>query len=363
MGNFNLSDWVKQKLEEEKDTIDKIKNAVKSTWEDFKQQVTEMKDDSHYMVPILNGIMGDTMAEKGSDSLINLSFRHQSRDVSVEKLSEQYDFTKFNGKVILIIHGLMNDESIWQSAATDKALRLGTALEKEKKANILYIRYNTGLHISENGRKVSNLIQALIEKYPEIKELVIISHSMGGLVSRSAGYYADIQRQSWISILKKVFLIGVPNEGSYLAKVAHITQYFFRKIDPTEKDSVAKFFDVRSNGIKDLSFGYLVDEDWQNTENENKKNVETTKVFPIANVDYYLIAGTIAEKEKRSRIFTFFGDGLVEKESALSNLFKTNSLKSGKVEMKLFAKENHLSLLESEMVREYLKESLGWRKD
>lgn len=358
--NFNLSDWIKQKLEEEKDTIDKIKNAFKATWEDIKQQITELRDDSHHMVPILNGIMGDTLAEKGSDSLISMSFRYQSRDIAIEKLSEHYEFTKFEGKVLVVIHGLMNDESIWQSEPTDKIQRLGAVLENEEKANVLYIRYNTGLHISENGRKLSKLLQSFVEQYTEIKELTILSHSMGGLVSRSAGYYADIQQQNWISLLKKVFLIGVPNEGSYLAKVAHITQYFFRKLDPSENDSVAKFFDVRSNGMKDLSFGYLVDEDWQNAENENKKNVNITKVNPLPNVDYYLIAGTIAEEEKRNKVFTFFGDGLVEKESALSELFKTNSLKTGKVEMKLFAKENHLSLLESKKVNEYVKKSLGW---
>jgi len=358
--NFNISDWIKQKLEDEKDTIDKIKEKLKSTWEDIKQQVTELKDDSHHTVPILNGLMGDTMAEKGNNALINMSFRFKSRDVEVENLKDHFDFTKYNGKVVLVIHGLMNDESIWQSEANEKTQRLGSLLEKEDKANFLYIRYNTGLHISENGRTFSDLIQQFINKYPSANELVIISHSMGGLVTRSAGYYADIQKQSWIKQLKKVFLIGVPNEGSYVAKVAYMTQYFFRKIDPSENDSVAKFFDVRSNGIKDLSFGYLTDEDWLNAKDGNERNIETSKVYPLPDVDYYLIAGTVADKKKRSRIFTFFGDGLVEKESALSNLFKTNTIKSGKVEMKLFTGENHLSLLESEKVCNYMLESLGW---
>ena len=63
---------------------------------------------------------------------------------------------------------------------------------------------------------------------------------------------------------------------------------------------------------------------------------------------------SVADKKNRSRIFSFFGDGLVEKESALSDLFTTNSIKTGKVEMKLFAGENHLSLLESEKVCKFI---------
>lgn len=352
---FNITDWIKQKLENEKDTIDKIKNKLIAGWEDIKLQLAEMKDDSHHMVPIINGLMGDNMAEKGSNVLVNLSFRYKSRDIEVDDLKKYYNFSEYDGKIILFIHGLMNDESIWQSDFTDTKKRLGTALEVQDDAVCLYIRYNTGLHISENGRAVNNLLQQFVEKYSnEVRELIIISHSMGGLVTRSAGYYADIQGLKWITLLKKVFLIGVPNEGSYLARVAYLTQYFFRKIDITQNDSIAKFFDIRSNGIKDLSFGYLVDEDWQNAEDGKIRNVNVTIVTPLPKVKYYLIAGAVLDEQGRGRIFTFFGDGLVEKESALSRLFKNNSLKSGKVEMKLFNGENHLTLLESKKVHEYV---------
>jgi len=356
---FNLSDWFKNKLDTEKENFQFLNDKFKQFKDELKSHLTELKDDSHLMVPILNGLHGDTMILNGHPALINTSFRYQSRDISIEKLNEIYDFSNHHGKVIIFVHGLMNDERIWQSGPKDKLAWLGSALEKESKANILYIRYNTGLHISENGRAFSNLLQKLIEAYgSEIKELNLISHSMGGLVSRSACYYAGTQSQNWINSLKKIFLIGVPNEGSYLARVAYMTQYFFRKIDPSENDSVAKFFDVRSNGIKDLSFAYLVDEDWQNLSDGNEKNITATKILPLPNVDYYLIAGSMTEDENKSRLFTYFGDGLVEKKSALSNLFNTNSMISGKVNMKIFPKENHLTLLESKEVFEFIKISL-----
>lgn len=358
---FSISDWFKNKLDKEKDSFQFLNDKLKMLKDEFKSHLDELKVDSNLVVPILNGLHGDSMAEKGHPALIKISFRYQSRDISIEKLKETFDFSKHNGKVIIMVHGLMNDESIWQSDPNDKVEWLGSALEKKQKANILYIRYNTGLHISENGRLLSNLLQKFIEAYQtEIKELCIISHSMGGLVSRSACYYAGIQSQNWISLLKKVFLIGVPNEGSYLARVAYMTQYFFRKIDPSENDSVAKFFDVRSNGIKDLSFAYLVDEDWQNVKDGNEKNIKATKILPLPNVDYYLIAGSVTEEKNKNRIFTFFGDGLVEKESALSELFNTNAMISGKVNMKLFPNENHLTLLESKEVSEFIKLGLEW---
>lgn len=358
---FNLSEWFKKKLDKEKNTLQFLNDKIKILKEELKGNMGELKDDSHYIVPILNGLHGDLMAKKGHPALINISFRNKARNISLENLKDIYDFSNYGGKVIIIVHGLMNDESIWQSEPVDTVQRLGSAIEKESMANILYVRYNTGLHISENGRSLSNLIQEFIEIYQtEIKELNLICHSMGGLVSRSACYYANAQSQNWTYLLKRVFLIGVPNEGSYLARVAYMTQYFFRKMDPSENSSIAKFFDVRSNGIKDLSFGYLVDEDWQNKRDGNDKNIEPTKVFPLPDVDYFLIAATVAEENQKSRIFTFFGDGLVEKQSALSSLFNTNSMVTGKVEMKLFPNENHLTLLDSKDVFEFVKIGLGW---
>jgi hypothetical protein len=261
-----------------------------------------------------------------------------------------------------MVHGLMNDESIWHSEELHLLQRLGSALEMNAEASILYLRYNTGLHISENGRSLSNLVQNLINKYKtEINELVIIAHSMGGLVSRSSCYYCTNQNQSWTALLKKVFLIGVPNEGSYLARAAYNIDNFFKKLNRSEKEWIAKMLDIRSNGIKDLSFAFLVDEDWLKLPEKNAKNIKPTKVLPLPNVDYYLIAAAVSEKSKLKRILSYFGDGLVEESSALSSLFKTFSFESGSVTMKLFPDENHLSLLESKDVLEFTSISLGWK--
>lgn len=358
---FNLIEWFNNKIAEEKSNFDLLTGKLSKLSNEIKSQMMELKDDSHHLVPILNGIHGDSMDENGHPALIRMSFRYNSRDISVEKIAELIDFAKSNGQLIIMAHGLMNDESIWQSNPEDIVQRMGSFIENQKKANILYIRYNTGRHISQNGKDLSRLIQRLIDHYRnEIKELILIGHSMGGLVLRSACNYCRSLEHQWVLLLKKVFLIGVPNEGSYLARVAYMTQYFLRKVDPSENSSYAKFFDIRSNGIKDLSFGFLIDEDWQNPDYEYAKEMKASKVYPVQNVEYYLIAGTVADENKKYKIFTFFGDGLVEKESALSNLFKTNAIDSGLIHFKLFSEQNHLSLLEDKNVQSYMVECLGW---
>jgi hypothetical protein len=359
---FDFFNWFNEKLNREKDTISFLSGKINVITDEVKKQLDELKDNSHYVVPIINGLHGDSMDEKGHKALIKMSFRHKSLDINLKDIKEKFKLADNEGKLIIMVHGLMNDETIWHSNPEDLIQRMGTFLEKQNKANILYIRYNTGRHISQNGRDFSSLIQNLIDTFKNyIKELTIISHSMGGLVTRSAGYYAEKSGHNWLSKLKNVFLIGVPNEGSYLARVAHMAQYFLRKFDPTENDTIAKFFEIRSNGIKDLSFGFLVDEDWQNPNYEREKKVKATKVYPVPNVEYYLVAGTVSTKSEKKKIFTFFGDGLVEKQSALSDLFKEKESQQGMVHFKLFENENHLSLLESEKVQEFMFESLNWK--
>jgi len=361
--DFNLIHWFNDKIEYEKNSLNFISNKLKNKIDEIKSQFSELKDDSHYLVPIINGLHGDSMEEKGHPALIRMSFRFQSRDISIEQVRDIISLNADYQKLIIMIHGLMNDETIWHSNQEDLIPRTGSFLEKQNSGHVLYIRYNTGRHISHNGKELSILLHNLSEICHFNKtELYIIAHSMGGLVTRSACHYAEILNHSWLKYLKKVFLIGVPNEGSYLARIAHMTQYFLRKFDPTENDSVAKLLEIRSSGIKDLSFGFLVDEDWQNPKYEMEKKSKATKVYPVANVEYYLIGATVSNKKEKNKIFTFFGDGLVEKKSALSDLFKENAIHSGLINFKLFEGENHLSLLESLRVHQYLIDSLGFNK-
>lgn len=359
---FNLIEWFNNKIKEQKGTIDFLSGKLKILTEEIQSQLRELKNDSHHLVPIINGLYGDQMEISGHPALVKMSFRFQSRDISPEKIKEIFDIKQFNGRLIIMVHGLMNDETIWCSDAEDKVEWLGTFLENQKKAGILYIRYNTGRHISENGHDLSALIQKVADLYQnEISEIILVAHSMGGLVSRSAGHYAGVLNHNWVKKLKKVFLIGVPNDGSYLARIAYMTQYFLRKMDPTKNHDYAGLFEIRSNGIKDLSFGFLIDEDWKNPCYENEKEIKATKIYPVKNVDYYLIAATLADNDKKSKIYTFFGDGLVEKESALSSLFKEQVVDPDFIHFNLFPEENHLTLLESQKVQQYIFTCLDWK--
>ena len=132
--SFNFHEWFNKRIEAEKSKLNIVKEKFESIKEQFNILIDELKDDSHYMVPFLNGLQGDLMAVKGHKALIDMSFRYQSRDISIDGLKQIVDFEKFGGKVIIIVHGLMNDESIWYSEPKDLVQRLGSALEMKSEA-------------------------------------------------------------------------------------------------------------------------------------------------------------------------------------------------------------------------------------
>lgn len=345
---FNLNDWFSEHLNfpEIKDNVLKSMNEFS---ENFLKDAQNKVNDK--LVPVLNGFVGNLLDENNDPRAIKMSFRYENRDIELNELQNIYDFSKHKGKICILIHGLFGDEYMWKTGANQSKPKIGDYLERHTDANILYLRYNTGLHISENGRSLSNLLEHFSEKYKKsISEINLIGHSMGGLVTRSAGYYAGIQRQEWTHFVKKIFLIGVPNKGSYLAQTADFVNELFKKVDVSKDELISKFLDIRSNGIKDLAYAYLTDDDWLEL---HKKRQEKIKVRPLPGVKYFLIAGTLG----KNKIFsTYFGDGLVGSESAVTNELNTNIFT--KVEKKVFEKEDHISLLSSKAVAEYIIENL-----
>src|SRR5204862_251997 len=80
-----------------------------------------------------------------------------------------------------------------------------------------YLHYNSGLHISENGRQFAQVLEILIAHWPSpLEELVIVGHSMGGLLARSAWHYAKAAGHAWPAQLRSMIFLGTPHHGAPL---------------------------------------------------------------------------------------------------------------------------------------------------
>ncbi|MBC6606731.1 alpha/beta fold hydrolase [Hymenobacter sp. BT188] len=308
----------------------------------------------HFTLPVLNGAIGDQLAERQDRRAIQMSFRQHGADVDVADLR----LSSEPQKTVVFLHGLMGDEMIWQSGAADTP-RYGPLLQREVGVRSLYVRYNSGLHISENGQLLNTLLTELFEIHAEaIGELVLVGHSMGGLVIRSAGHYGTRKGQEqapWVKHLKSVFLLGVPNDGSFLEQNSHLTSVLLRKINVAPTRFLSKAMDQRSNGIKDLRHAWLVDEDWQNPR-ANDIFAPRTVVPPLPGVHYHVLVGSLL-KTMGSALDHYFGDGLVGGGSAIGRTFGDPALPAGTiVTTSVFAQQSHIGLLSNPDVYQYLRE-------
>ncbi len=194
----------------------------------------------------------------------------------------------------------------WRRLGHDHGRALARALEY----SAVYLHYNSGRHISENGVELAALLDQLVAAWPvEPSELAIVGHSMGGLVARSACHQATAAGLRWPSLLRDLAFLGTPHHGAPLERggawldvALGVSRY---------SAPIARLGRLRSAGITDLRFGNVVAKDWQGRDRFGGWSDPRTVVPLPRGVQCHAIAGFL------SRVGSVVGDGLVPVESAL----------------------------------------------
>ncbi len=265
-------------------------------------------------VSALNGIIGDHLVKRDNPLAIKMQLRSNGKPLNIDQLAQGIE--QSSGKVAIMVHGLCMSDLQWKRQGHDH----GEALARDLGYFPVYLNYNTGLHISENGREFAYLLENFITDsiqtldLPEPLKLVIIAHSMGGLVSKSGCYYGREAGHEWLNHLDKIVFLGTPHHGAPLAK-AGVWVDNILQINPYSAP-FAKLGRIRSSGLTDLRYGNVVDEDWKDQDRFALSKDNRTPVPLPEGVDCYSIAVTTF-KEPYNCCADLAGDGLVTLSSAL----------------------------------------------
>jgi pimeloyl-ACP methyl ester carboxylesterase len=256
------------------------------------------------LLAALNGVLGDYLVVSDNSLAIPMHFRIDGHTLNDEQLLDIIN--QSNGKLLIMLHGLCMNDLQWCRESHDH----GAELAKESGMGAIYLHYNSGQHISDNGKQFAGLLESLVNLTDKKLDISILAHSMGGLVSRSAFNVAENSGYKWPERLKKLVFLGTPHHGAALEKAGNWIDLILGAHSYTVP--FARLVKVRSSGITDLRYGNVQESDWHTTERfEFSGDLRLPLPLPET-VQCFAVATSATES-----INYPLGDGLVRIKSAL----------------------------------------------
>lgn len=294
----------------------------------------------------LNGVLGDRLAASGNPLATRMQLRHAGQALDWTNPATLPAKTAVGDKLLLVIHGLcMNDLQWTHTTATGEVRSHANALATVGYTPV-YVRYNTGLHTSDNGAALAAELEQLVARWPvPVSEITVLAHSMGGLVTRSAVLQARAATTSapWLKVLKSIVFLGTPHHGAPLERAGNWIDVILGATPYSRP--FAKLGQLRSAGITDLRYGCVSPEDWQGRNRFHKGPDRRVPVPLPEGVACYTVAATTAS-QRGALADRLLGDGLVPLRSALGlhDEAKRN-LVFAKPSQCIAYKMNHMELL------------------
>lgn len=254
----------------------------------------------HRLSSIASGFLGDWLESRGNPLALSMEFRHRGQVLSLEAPQVPQP----ESTLVVLIHGLMELESIWTFPGRPEE-HYGSHLDNALDTGVttLGLRYNTGRPIYRNGRQLAGELEQLVSAWPvPVRRLILVGHSMGGLLIRSACHYGLTGNHQWVQALKDCVYIGSPHDGSWLAKGAQASAGMLKALPRDYLKVAGEVIDLRSEGIRNLSRGDVL-----------AGEGELAALVPDAR--HFVVCGLLSG-HSRNPLNALFGDALVHESSA-----------------------------------------------
>ncbi len=262
-------------------------------------------------VSAVNGVCGDHLEATGNTLAIDMHFSTPKERLDLDAIAAA--LPDASPHIVVLVHGLCLSPFAWRRGDSQS---VGGALHAAHGMTPVYLAYNTGRHISVNGRELAEQLTRLCAAWPvPVESVSLVGHSMGGLIIRSACWYAEEAGAPWLASLRRVACLGSPHHGAALEKAGSIFDRAMQRIQYVDPLLLGKH---RSVGIKDLRHGNLLDEDWAQAgpDDDEVPRHDTRRPVPLLDgVDYYFVAASIGRND-RDLLGHLLGDFLVRIGSA-----------------------------------------------
>jgi pimeloyl-ACP methyl ester carboxylesterase len=263
------------------------------------------------VIAAITGLRGDALEAEGSPLCQPMAVRVNGEPVPLDPDGLRETFPDATPRLVVFVHGLMTTEFSWALGGREP---YGARLAREIGCTPVYVRYNSGRHISENGRSLSELMEELVAAWPvAAEEIALVGHSMGGLVARSACCHASEDDADWTRLVTHSVSLGTPHMGAPLEQAVHVLSAGLARLPETRP--FANFLRRRSGGIRDLRQGSLVDEDWRDRDPDALRGAACAEVPLLEGATHCFVSAAITRSE-RHPVGRLLGDTLVLVPSA-----------------------------------------------
>lgn len=254
------------------------------------------------LLSVLNGVLGDHLAASGSP----LSQRFSLHAPSGRRLDVEAPGTAGAAPLVVFVHGLCLSDRDWIHTAGERA-GLVEAVPAAVDGTAVLARYNTGRPIWENGRALAEHLDTLTNRPTGPSRIILITHSMGGLVARSAVHHARRTAARWPELVTETVYLGTPHRGAPLERTGAWIEKQLRRSSVTAP--FAGLADLRSRGIQDLRRGAIAPNDASHPTSPTQQNDTDLS----SGRTLYIAAALTPDRQTQDVI----GDGLVPVSSAL----------------------------------------------
>jgi triacylglycerol lipase len=209
-----------------------------------------MSNNLEFFIGVLNGAVGDYLHRTGNGLATQMTLVQNDKPIQTSREALLAAYPQATARIALFVHGLMSTESVWNMPESQT---YGSLLASDLGFTPVFVRYNSGLHISDNGESLDALLEKFLDEYPvPIEEILLIGHSMGGLVLRSATHVASEKGRRWLSLVRRAFYLGTPHLGAPLERFGNVVTWTLQKVGNPYTKLIADIINVRSSGVKDL---------------------------------------------------------------------------------------------------------------
>ena len=310
------------------------------------------------VVAAVNGLIGDELRMVDDPQAIVMAVRKDGGDIPVSPWPIGEAFRDATSHIVLFVHGLCESDESWNTVTRSTGTTYGQRIKDKTDGTPVFIRYNTGLRVSENGKHLDWLIRQLVASWPtDVTRITLVGHSMGGLVVRAATNHATGSGQTWQHLVRDVVCLGTPHTGAALEKVAHVGSrvlHFFPESRP-----FGTILNSRSGGILDLRHGYITKEEWEGQDLTQLWGLDRIAAAPLPHAEYHFVIATLGAT-KRHPFSRVLGDLLVHFSSA-SGMGRSGPIVDG-ARLEYLPSTHHFALLNHPRIADWLVQWLTSRE-